>query len=250
MRNFQASPGFRVWVGNRMTISVQAVKVNSSVQNAAGIDAPRSLQNNGQANNSPAFCGSPIVIKSEKWIKKTNWVGDDFNSAQQRLVSGITGILMQPWFELTNKRVDEDTRKVSTARICAKIIAGTLTGVLIRWGLIKAADSFTKTEVTENRRVALARLKHKANIQPARKLKDIKKWEQCLLPEKLKKPGVKFRDIKRYRNTFGTVAAVGVMLFTNFLIDAPLTTFLTNKFVKVFTGKDPDALSSKKKGGN
>ena len=36
----------------------------------------------------------------------------------------------------------------------------------------------------------------------------------------------------QYRNAMGTVVALVVMMFTNFLIDAPLTKFLTNALVK------------------
>ena len=203
-------------------------------------------QNFRHANSSPAFEGKVHEIKSEKLIKGIKWVGDDFNSAQQRLVSGVTGVMLQPWFDWNNKRVDEDTRHVSTARILAKIVAGTLTGVSIRWGLIKAAEGFTKTEATEFRKAAQARLKHKKIDVPR---KTFKKIEQCLLPENLKTGKSTFREIKKYRNAFGTIAAVVVMIFTNFLIDAPLTTYLTNKFVKTLTGKSPQEISAKQKGG-
>ncbi len=43
-----------------------------------------------------------------------------------------------------------------------------------------------------------------------------------------------FKDadkFEQYKNVLGTVVALGVMLFTNFLIDAPLTRYLTNMFV-------------------
>ena len=36
----------------------------------------------------------------------------------------------------------------------------------------------------------------------------------------------------QYRNAIGTVVALVVMMFTNFLIDAPLTKALTNLLVK------------------
>lgn len=231
-----------------MTINMQISNMNSLNNSAKSKMDSTNLQNN-RHGNIPSFNGKVWEIKSEKLAKNIGWVGDDFNSAQQRLVAGITGLFLQPWFDLNNKRVDEDTRKVSTARTVGKIIAGMTTGVLIRWGLIKAADGFTKTKATEEARVEKAKAAKKTNIKPAKT--EFKKWEQCLLP-KAYRDGTKlksFREIKKYRQAFGTVAAVIVMIGTNFLIDAPLTTYLTNKFVKLFTGKDPNELSNKTKGG-
>jgi hypothetical protein len=37
--------------------------------------------------------------------------------------------------------------------------------------------------------------------------------------------------LKKYKEAYGTLLALVVMTFTNFLIDAPLTKILTNKFV-------------------
>lgn len=230
-------------------MKLNSINVNTPLNGVSSAAVQNSAQNIEHANSAiPAFKGKVHEIKNDKLIKKIKWAGDDFNSAQQRFVSGATGVLLQPWFDLNNKRVDEDTRKVSTARILAKIIVGTFTGVLIRWGLIKAAEGFTKTAATEVRRVAKARLKHKNVDGPDT---EFTKKQQWLLPEKLKDPlkPAKFRDIRKYRNTFGTVAAVGVMLFTNFLVDAPLTTIFTNKFTKMITGKDPSELSKNQKGG-
>lgn len=189
-----------------------------------------------KASSGPSFGMKSIEISSQKTAKFFKWAGDDFNSAQQRFISGVAGILLQPWFDLNNKRVDEDTRKISTARTLAKIIAGMATGVLIRWGLIEASKMFTKTKETELERVKKAIEKKKINYKPVKT--KFSKWEQCLLPKAYKDGLKSFREIKKYRMTFGTIAAVGVMFFTNFLIDAPLTTFLTNKFVKMFNMKN------------
>lgn len=227
----------------KMNSPINLISQNSVTVNSAQNQASQSIS---KANNSPAFKGKVIEIRNPRYIKNIMKLGDDFNSAQQRAVSGVTGILIQPWFDLNNKRVDEETRVVSTARTLGKIVAGMATGVTIRWVLIKASEAFTKTIATEEARVKKAVEKGKNNYMPAKTC--FKKWEQCLLPkESLNKS---FREIKKYRLAFGTVAAVGVMLFTNFLIDAPLTTYLTNKFVKMFTGKDPaEYTKSKEKGG-
>ena len=39
------------------------------------------------------------------------------------------------------------------------------------------------------------------------------------------------KNLAEFKNAMGTIIATVVMMFTNFLIDAPLTKFLTNKFV-------------------
>lgn len=229
-----------------MTINLPIAGINNSKSNAENKIAYSAIQ-----NNTPTFNGKPIEIKNKKLVENIKWLGDDFTSAQQRLISGVTGIAIQPWFDLNNKRVDEDTRTVSTARTLGKIISGMATGVIIRWGLIKASEAFTKTEATEERRIKnlkeKALKKNKPFTELPKKQSQIAKWEQCLLPKDYLNKS--FREIRKYRLAFGTVAAVGVMLFTNFLIDAPMTTYLTNKFVKLFTGKDPNELSGKAKGG-
>ena len=45
----------------------------------------------------------------------------------------------------------------------------------------------------------------------------------------------------QYRNAMGTVVALVVMMFTNFIIDAPLTKFLTNAHVKKGEEKNMEA---------
>lgn len=231
-----------------MTINMPISRIDSS-NNANGSGA-FNVQNKPE---NTSFKGKVWEIKSEKLAKNIGWLGDDFNSAQQRAVSGVTGILLQPWFDLNNKRVDEDTRIVSTARTLGKIIAGMTTGVLIRWGLIEAAKHFCKTTTTEQERINKLIEKEKAKgtgkviTEKARTV--FKPYEQWLLPKEYVNKS--FREVKKYRLAFGTVAAVGVMFFTNFLIDAPLTTYLTNKFTKMMTGKDPSQLAkAKEKGGN
>jgi hypothetical protein len=38
------------------------------------------------------------------------------------------------------------------------------------------------------------------------------------------------KDLGQYKKALGSFIALGVMMITNFMIDAPLTRFLTNKF--------------------
>ncbi len=46
------------------------------------------------------------------------------------------------------------------------------------------------------------------------------------------------KDLTHYKKALGTIISLVVMTFTNFLIDAPLTKFLTNKFVDKIHEKD------------
>ena len=111
------------------------------------------------------------------------------------------------FIDYNNKDVDEKTRKVSVARTIAKIIAGTLTGFAIRYGCIKGIKALSQI--------------------PA---KGVPKWKTIFTPKGIKDNTTE--AFAQYRNAMGTVVALVIMMFTNFLIDAPLTKFLTNFFVK------------------
>ncbi len=55
-----------------------------------------------------------------------------------------------------------------------------------------------------------------------------KKFQTFLTPSN--HVGGETDSLKQYRNAMGTIWSLVIMMFTNFLIDAPLTKFLTNKF--------------------
>lgn len=210
-----------------MSISVTKVNVAPYVAKSAG------QAENGVAASAvhPSFGMKTIEINDKgRAFKFVNWLGEDFNSAWQRGVSGATALLTQPFFDLRNKKVDEKTRQTSCARTTAKIIAGTLTGVGIRELFIKASAYFTQNIETDKHLVDIG----KKTVDKIRKASEFKPIEQCLLPEQLKNTA-DYLSIKKFRGSVGTFVAVAVMVFTNFLIDAPLTTFLTNKFNKMFT---------------
>jgi hypothetical protein len=174
------------------------------------------------------------TVNSERANKAIAWVGQKISSPENRLILGVSALMSQPFIDLKNKHVDEDTRKVSAARTVAKIIAGTLTGVIIRYGCIKAINSFSKAPVAEVINSKFPRL------------------------QTLFTPSIAFEDVttnlKKYRESYGTLLALVVMTFTNFLIDAPLTKHLTNKFVDKIHKNDElkaqAANSSKEKGVN
>lgn len=138
------------------------------------------------------------------WINK---IGEKISSAEQRLILGMSALMSQPFIDFYNKNVDEETRKVSVARTIAKIIVGTATGFAIRKGCIKAIEAMS---------------------QP--RLLNIPKWKTFFTPEDVTKTDTE--AFKQYRNAMGTIVALEVMTFTNFLIDAPLTKLLTNIIIK------------------
>ena len=72
-----------------------------------------------------------IIIKDNKeFFDKV----DTFCShpAYNRMIMGSTALVTQPFIDANNKRVDENTRKISTYRTIAKIIAGTVVGIIVR----------------------------------------------------------------------------------------------------------------------
>lgn len=159
-----------------------------------------------------------MTVNSDKANKAISWIGKHISSPENRLILGVSALMSQPFIDLHNKKVDEDTRKVSAARTVAKIIAGTSTGVLIRYGCIKAIDAFSKfpeeiTATTKNPRL-----------------------KTFFTPFEAIKGGL--RDLRHYKSALGTLVSLGVMVFTNFLIDAPFTKFMTNKFVDKIHQKD------------
>ncbi len=161
-----------------------------------------------------------VTINSKKLSDSIKWAGQHISSPQNRLILGATALMSQPFIDLNNKRVDEETRKTSAARTVAKIIAGTTTGFFVRYYCIKAIEAFTKDPKT---------------------LKEGEKYKSVLYPKNILR--VTKKGLKHHKMALGTVISLGVMMFTNFLIDAPLTKILTNKFVAKI--KENDAKKSK-----
>lgn len=149
-----------------------------------------------------------MTVSNERALKSLKWIGEKVSSPENRLILGVSALMSQPFIDLHNRKVDEDTRKISAARTVAKIIAGTATGVLIRSGCIHAINAFTKLP---------------SEITPNMKFKNLR---TLFTPS----PGL-CANLNKYKKAMGTILATVVMMFTNFLIDAPLTKFLTNKFI-------------------
>ncbi len=145
----------------------------------------------------------PNCVTGEKADKFFKAAGREISSAENRLILGVTALMSQPFIDYNKREIDEDTRRVAVCRTIAKIVAGTLTGYTVRKCTIKG-------------------------IQKCSKLpgKGVPKWQTLFTPKDVKK--VDTDEFKQYQNALGTFVSLGVMLFTNFLIDAPLTKFFTN----------------------
>lgn len=140
-----------------------------------------------------------------------HWCGE-WGPHHNRLFLGATALVTQPAIDLYNDKVDKKTRKVSCARTIAKIIAGMLTGVSIRWGflkLVKNNSAITKTAE--------------------------KTFKTFFTPSSVTKMTHAF---KQYQNTMANFLAIVTMIGTNFLVDAPLTQFLTNRLTKKIDKQD------------
>lgn len=147
----------------------------------------------------------------------------NINSWQQRAVLGIAAMTMQPCIDLMNKEVDEETRKVSAVRSIAKGFVGAATGILVRGGCMKAAECVLKKEGAAQK---LASITAKEKTQEA--------IENSL--HFIKEGG----GAKKYASVIGTIAALGVMIVTNFAVDAPLTNWVTNKLDEKFNANKDD----------
>lgn len=159
-----------------------------------------------------------IVIsnKTEKFISE--FVGKHINSPEQRLIQGATALAMQPFIDFKNKAADEDTRAVSVARTIGKIVAGTLVGVGVRYASIAVAKRFSRFVLQEGPKY-LTEIKRKTKYDVLLPIIDCSKKQI----EKVDFLAEYDKSIK----TIGTIFATGAMVFTNFLIDAPLTKIIT-----------------------
>ena len=141
--------------------------------------------------------------KCDKWVKI-----DEFLSRPDgnRLVMGASAIVTQPVIDSMNRKVDEETRQVSICRTIAKIIAGTTVGILVRGSAYKLVKNMTN-------------------------LKGTSKWQKMLLPKGYLMDMFKeAKFLNNYRSALSTGLAILAMCITNFVLDAPLTAFLTNYF--------------------
>ena len=127
--------------------------------------------------------------------------------AVNRAIMGVTALATQPAIDYYNHRVDEETRTVSRNRTIAKIVAGTSVGILVRGLSYELVNKMTN-------------------------LKGKGKFSRALIPDKsylkkfLKDSG---NLINNHKNALAWGLAMLAMCVTNFVLDAPLTVYFTNK---------------------
>lgn len=165
------------------------------------------VNTNKRITNGTSFTGAPsklYTIKNERAQRVIEKIGE-YSSPHSRLILGITALMTQPFIDWQNKDVDKDTRRVSTARTIGKIIAGTISGVIVRAGCIALIKKLTDANAN-------------------------KKWQKLLIPTNVSSNEYKNAErlLKKHRGAIGTIVALFVMLFTNFAFDVPVTKFLTN----------------------
>ncbi len=132
-----------------------------------------------------------------------------------RLAIGCAAILTQPFIDGHNPRVDKDTARASMLRTTGKIIACTSVGFIVRGTCYKLTNKFMHATKAEGSTI----------LTPKAILNEID-------------PMVRENMLKLHKNAFSTVSALAVMLFTNPLVDAPLTTILSNKFLEMDAKKN------------
>lgn len=167
-------------------------------------------------NNTLNFCAiklKPLDEKAQNILAKA----DNFSSVHQKLILGTFGLIAQPAIDLANKDVDKDTRKVSALRSAAKAIIGTATGLAVRSITIKA------TQLKFSKKGSGGKILDEQKIY-----KQFKNGFDSLRlePDKLSDA------IKRTPSVIGSIMGLAIMIFTNFLVDAPLTNMTMEKLDK------------------
>jgi len=133
-----------------------------------------------------------------------------------RGVMGATAILTQPLIDYYNPDVDEETAKTSTCRTIGKIIAGTMVGCAVRFLCYQGTKGLTSLDLAAP------------------------DWRKVLLPSKkiVSYLNSKYPDwILTYRNGLANFVGLAAMLFTNVLLDVPLTNKITKKLLNKFNLK-------------
>lgn len=164
------------------------------------------------------------VIRSTTINNVLDKIGTKLNSPEQRLLQGVVALGIQPFIDFRNKGTDDDTRAVSVARTTGKIIAGTTVGVCVRYASIALAKNFSKYKIlTEEKNGEIVIKQFEKIAKNGIFTPDIAKMVKGM-------PVAKFeRNYRNYIKTWGTVLGVVAMVFTNFLIDVPITKAITKK---------------------
>lgn len=177
------------------------------------------------ADNVLTGCSYGKEFSSKRLSSFLQAVNKTVSSPEQRLIMGVTALFSQPFIDLNNKRVNEETRLMSFARTMAKIVIGTTVGVFVRKESIRLANKYTKMIEVPNLNRSGSWAKPADN-------------HSFLAPPYVRNFN---RDyFKNYVNALGSCLGIGVSLVTNFLIDAPLTQIMTNYCYKKLNNDLPE----------
>ncbi len=157
-------------------------------------------------NNKTTFGSKPKLLEAglEKAAKG--------NAIHQRLALGAAALAFQPIIDLSNKEIDEETRKVSAVRSAAKAIIGTATGVVVRGATIALGKKLFK------------------------KPEDVSK----IFGKQIAEFSLNKEAIERIPTAVGTLAGLAVMMFSNFLVDAPLVNLAMAKINEAMDTDKPE----------
>lgn len=168
-----------------------------------------------------------MIIQNNFLKQALNKAGKYLHAPEQRIILGATALATQPFIDLNNKSVDKETRKTSAARTVAKIIAGTLVGVAVRYAGIKFIKNNCRYLIKNGQ---ILPVEGKSYFLPV-----VKKMVDGL--KKTATGGLNIVEFEKrmdkYIKAMGTLAATIAMIGTNFLLDAPLTKWLTKVFVNM-----------------
>ena len=179
--------------------------INNADNSAIKCAAKSHLSVTGNCNAKNNFKGAKVVTATQNGLR---WVANNFSSPHQRAILGITALCTQPFIDLNNKHIKNEDKSITVAKTISKIVVGTIAGITLRHYAIKLVKKYAQSTNTG-------------------------KYSQCLLPKSLVEKinrGVNIAKghLLNYKNGLGTIIGVSCGLFTNFLIDAPLTKLLTN----------------------
>ncbi|GBF23454.1 hypothetical protein tpqmel_0858 [Candidatus Gastranaerophilus sp. (ex Termes propinquus)] len=137
---------------------------------------------------------------------------------------GAAALAIQPVIDFRNKDMPDETKATSVARTVGKIIAGTLVGFTVRKGCI----------------ITMSKMAQKG--LEGQSLKGLEKLKTLFTPDFSKVPeGLKNGNWDtfhgNYQKAMGTILATVAMLFTNFLVDVPISKYITKKLTPKIKGK-------------
>ena len=167
-----------------------------------------------------------MIVKNKTLTTCLDWAGRCLHAPEQRIILGATALATQPFIDLQNKHVDKETRKTSVARTIAKIIAGTAVGVAVRYAGIAFVKKFCQYDKVFNSAGLVERIIPKKGKSLFVPLLTGKNSIFPIAEDALTK------RFDKFQKALGTFVATVVMIATNFLLDAPLTKWLTNIGVK------------------